>query len=248
MAVVPVTVGSLIRSGMRKAGILGRGEAIPSDAGEDALTDFRQMIDSWTNESLLIPVVNAITHTFLEGYSSYTIGIDGGTAGVNHIETARPERILGAFIRDSAGTDFPLKSLDVNTYTGLSRKSNVVRPSRMYNRKGWPLNTLIFESIPTENEELHLEVIQPLSEILGAAGLTEVVNLPPGYERAITYNFALEIMPEYGKTPTNLVTVYAVESKKWLKRNNYRSLVLKTDRAIATQRIGTGNYIIDSGP
>ena len=109
-------------------------------------------------------------------------------------------------------------------------------------------NTILFEAVPYDGETLHLEVIQPLSEILPVAGLTEIINLPPGYERALIYNLCLELAPEYGKEPTALIATQAVQAKLKLKRNNYRSLVLGMDRALATQRKGIGSYIIESGP
>lgn len=246
------TVGDIIRSAMRKIGVLAAGEPLPANEGDDALVVFRQMVDAWTNETLLIPVVGVVTFTLIGDHSEYTIGNYPEPLPVplpdNHIETARPERIIAAFIRDQYKTDYIQEIIDVKTFSRISRKTNASRPSRFYIREGWPLNTILFESVPYDGETLHLEVIQPLSEILSTACLTDVVNLPPGYERALIFNLCLDLADEWGKTVTALIATNAVEGKKWLKRNNYRPLVLGMDRAVATQRKGIGKYIIEQGP
>ena len=246
------TVGDLIRSSMRKIGVLAAGEAMPADEGDDALHVFSAMVDAWTNETLLIPIVGVVTHPLVNDESEYTIGIYPDPQPVplpnTHIETARPERIIAAFIRDSFGTDYIQEAIDVNTFSGISRKTDGARPSRFYVRKGWPLNTILFESVPYTEETLHLEVVQPLSEILPTACLTDAVNLPPGYVRALVYNLCLELAPEWGKQVTPLIATQAVQGKKWLKRNNYRSLVSGMDRAVSTTQRAKGTYIIDQGP
>ncbi len=247
-----ITVGDIVRSSMRKIGVLAAGESIPSNDGNDALVVLRQMIDAWTNETLLIPVVSTISLPLFDGISEYKIGVvplpRPAQIPDDTLDTPRPEKILAAFIRDSSGTDYVQEIIEVNTYSRISRKNNASRPSRFYVRKGWPYNTILFESLPYTDETLHLEVVQPLSEMLPAVGLTEAIYLPPGYERALVYNLCLELAPEWGKDPNNIVTAYAVESKKWIKRNNYRKIVLGMDRAIANQRRGMGTYIIEQGP
>lgn len=246
------TVGDIIRSSMRKIGVLAAGEPLPANEGDDARQVFAQMVDAWTNETLLIPVVSVVTKVLVEGQPEYTIGVYPEPVPDplpdNHIETARPERILSAFIRDRYDTDYIQEIIDVETYSRISRKTNTSRPSRFYLRKGWPLNTILFESVPYQDETLHLEVVQPLSEYLSTACLTDPVNLPPGYERALIYNLCLDLADEWGKQVSALTATNAVEGKKWLKRNNYRDLVMGMDRAVATQRKGIGTYIIEQGP
>lgn len=246
------TVGDLIRSSLRKIGVLAAGEALPANEGDDALQVFKQMVDAWSLETLLIPVVGVVTKELIQGQEEYTIGIYPEPVPVplpdNHIETARPEKILAAFIRDQYNTDYIQEVIDIKTYSRISRKSNSSRPSRLYVQEGWPLNTILFESVPYAQETLHLSVVQPLSEILQGASLTEVINLPPGYERALIFNLCLDLADEWGRQVSNAIAVNAVEGKKWLKRSNYRDVVMGMDRAVATQRKGIGSYLIESGP
>jgi hypothetical protein len=241
-----ITVVELLAGAMRKIGVLGAGEVL-TDEADDVRVVFQQMVDAWTNEDLLIPTVTKITFPLIE-QNNYTIGIYPAPVPVplpvNHIETARPERILRAWTRDSASVDYPLKVLDSDYYARITVKDNVARPGGYYLRKGWPLDSIFFDQVPFVGETLHLEVIQPLTDVLPAANLTDIIDLPPGYERALLYNLALELAPEWGKDVPSTVAVFAVQSKKLLKRANKRKSILRVDSAI----IQRDNYDINSGP
>lgn len=243
------TVGDLLKTSLRKIGVLDSGEPMSPDEGSDALDIFRQMVDAWSLETLLIPIVGVVTFTLINNQSEYTIGIyPGGSPPDNHIETPRPMKILAAFIRDQYETDYIQEIIDVDTFSRISRKTNASRPSRFYVREGWPLNTILFEAVPYADETLHMSVIQPLDAILPTAKLTDVVNLPPGYERTLIFNLCPELADEWGKKVSNNIAVQAVTGKKWIKRNNARAIVLGMDHALATQRKGIGTYIIEQGP
>jgi hypothetical protein len=243
------TTGDMIRAAMRKGGILAPGEPLPPNEGNDALKTFSQMIDAWSAETLLIPVVGTVSKELIPGQAEYTIGVyPDVTIPANHIETARPERILAALLRDAYGTDYTQDIIDVKTFNRISRKTTESRPSGFYLRKAWPLNTILFESTPYVNDTLKLEVLQPLSEILTTATLTDAINLPPGYERTIIYNLAMDLIDEWGKQPSSMIATTATEGKKWLKRNNYRPMTLGMDRALITPRRAKGTYQINDGP
>jgi hypothetical protein len=247
-----IAVGDIIRSAMRKIGVIAAGEPLPDNEGADAKDTLTQMVDAWSLESLLIPVVSVVTKQLVIGQAEYTIGIYPDPQPIplpdNHIETARPEKILAAFIRDAYDTDYPQEIIDVKTYSRISRKTNSSRPSRIYLRKGWPMNTILFESLPYADETLHLEVVQPLSNYLSTVGLTDIVNLPPGYEQVLIYNLAIHLADEWGKAVTPSVATLAIEGKSRIKRNNFRKLVLGMDRAVYNQQRAKGTYIISDGP
>lgn len=246
------TVRDLIKTSLRKIRVLGSGEALQDNDGADAKEALTAMVDAWTLESLLVPVVGVVTFQLLSNVSEYTIGIypDPVPSPLpeNHIEVARPEKIVTAFIRDQYSTDYIQSVMYADTFAGISRKTNGSRPSRFYIRKGWPLNTILFESAPYADETLHLEVISPLSEVLSTASLDTVINLPPGYRQALIYNLAVLLATEFGKSVTSDLAVFATQGKRHIKRSNYRPITLGVDKAIASQRRASGTYIIDQGP
>ncbi len=148
------TVGELIRTAMRRIGVLGAGEPLSSSDGPDALRVFVQMVDGWSAEPLLNPLI-------------------------------------------------------VDEATGL-------------------------------------ETMQVLSAALPAGGLTEAVDLPAGYERALVFNLCIELADEWGKEVSRAVAINARDSKKLIKRNNSRTPILKVDRGITDRT--NGHYNIVEGP
>lgn len=246
---MPTTIQDIIKSSMRKIGVLAAGEDLPAAEGADALKVMNQMVDAWSLENLLIPVSSVVTHTLVDTDAEYTIGVYGTTPIPDtHIETARPEEILSAYIRSSGGTDYTLDIMSPRSYADISRKVVVARPQRMYVRNGYPWKTLIFDSVPYDSELLVLEVTQPLTGVLPVASLTETIAMPPGYEKALVYNLCLELAPEWGAEITPIIAREADSSKKLLKRSNWQPLTLKTDDALRTLNNQYGTYYISEGP
>jgi hypothetical protein len=242
------TVRNIVASALRKAQVLGAGEVLSATDGQDALEALSNMVDDWSNEELLIPVTSNITLPLLANVSDYTVGIASPATPTNHLETARPIEIKAAYIRDGAGTDYIQTIMGVKAWAGISNKGNVSRPSRFYVENGWPLITIRFESVPYADENLHMLVTQPLSGILPTATLNDVVDMPQGYVRALIYNLAMEIMPEYGKDVSSIIAVTATNSLRKIKRKNYQPSVLRVDNGLRSNNSGRGTYIIGSGP
>ena len=81
--------------------------------------------------------------------------------------------------------DLPLKQL-VNSFA-----------LNFYNDKRSPISTVQLFPIPLVTMNCRMFLRQPL---INFNDLNEIVEFPPGYERAFIYNLAVEIAPEFGKT------------------------------------------------
>lgn len=246
-----ITIGGLIKGAMRKIEVLAAGEPLSQDDGQDALEAFTLMLDAWSTENLLVPVNSTVKVNLLQGYSEYTIGqypTDNkcNKAPITHTETALPIQILSKFVRDNAGNDYPIKIINASDFSHVSVKSSESRPTKFYLKQGWPLSTIKFTAIPYANEVLHLECLLPLSQLLNAECLTQEVNLPPGYQRALLYNLAVELAPEWGKNVSAIVASIAMGSKKAIKHNNSQPTRLRVDKALTNT--SQGSYIINQGP
>lgn len=246
------TVRKIVKAALRKLEVIGIGETLPDDDARDVHEALTTMVDDWSLESMLVPVVDLVTIDLVNDTTEYTIGIYPAPVPnplpSNHKEKARPQQILTAFIRDASGTDYPLEPMPAEQYASISTKTTGARPSRYYVRKGWPLNRIIFDSAPVTGDTLHMEVILPLAEVLPTTALTTEINLPPGYENPLIFNLAINIAPEYGKTPSQVVVARATDGLKKLKRSNYRPITSKTDRAVSASQRGNGTYSITQGP
>jgi hypothetical protein len=67
---------------------------------------------------------------------------------------------------------------------------------------------------------------------------TQLLNLPPGYERALKYALAIELAPEFGKSASPEIVAIANNAKAAIKRNNLQSVELKCDPAILPHHCG----------
>lgn len=77
---------------------------------------------------------------------------------------------------------------------------------------------------------LTLQVWTPVQSF-ATAGTS--VSLPPGYERALTTNLAIELAPEFGKSISQEVAKAASESKAAIKRMNIRPIYLQNEMAMS---------------
>jgi len=140
---------------------------------------------------------------------------------VYEIECKRPDSIKYAFIRDANSTDSPVCLLDNMEYSTITNKSTTGGyPTHLYYRPNYPLGEINLYPIPGSGLTLYLQVRDSLTPF---RTLDSLVSMPSGYERAITYNLAVDIAPEYGATPRADVMQIARESLGNIKNVNTRT-------------------------
>lgn len=243
-----VTTGSIIRRAYQRVGILGQGESLPQQDQNDGLEILREMLDQWSIQSLMIPVVTNITFD-LTTASEYTIGLaEDENSPANHIEQPRPIEIISGFVRAQEDVDYSLERISAEIYDGFSLKTVQTIPRLYYYEQGYPLSTIIFNVIPSQPLTLYLKYKAELKELLNVNNLTSTLLLPPGYEKAIIDNLAVDLAPLYGKTAPKTVILNATNGKRLVKQSNSSLKLLQVDKAITQNLKRRGTYIIDSGP
>jgi len=146
--------------------------------------------------------------SFDSGAGTVTMSQNGSTSpGAQQIEYTipgdfkmdRPLRVRPSFTRittQASGLDYPITPIDENTYNRIGFKAIAAPwPIVMWYNSTYPLGTLKFYQNPSQAGELHLfsdQILQNLSE------LTEQVNMPQGYSRALKRALGRELAPEYG--------------------------------------------------
>jgi len=90
-------------------------------------------------------------------------------------------------------------------------------PTAIYDNGNYPLRTLFFWPIPQDVNAVELWMWEPLNVFVDP---NSELNLPPGYERYLTYQLALELAAEMGKEPALTVVSIATEAEANLKRLN----------------------------
>lgn len=235
-----MTGRDLITASMRLIGAVASGETIAASEASDGLSSLNRLIDSWANESLVI--YNDVTEEFnlTPSQQSYTIGSGG------NFNTVRPMKYLDAKFKVTSTTpnaEYPLNELTLSEWASVRQKTLSTNISTdIYFDVNYPLDTIYLYPVPSAAAKLVLYTRKQLSNI---STLDTNISLPPGYERALVYNFAVEISPEYGKPPSELVMMIANESKAALKRNNHKEMHLRVDEALVEPQrfnIYTGDY------
>ena len=215
------TALDLITGAAKLIGVLNKGENMAADDAADGLVSLNDMIESWSNNGLLVYARTIETFSLVAGTASYTMGT-GQTWN-----TTRPIRIISAQIRDGANLDFPVKIINDEEYYNVQDKgSQSPYPEYLNFSNAHPYPVIKFWGTPSQAYTARL-----VSEkVLSSFALTSTtVDLPSGWKRAIRFNLAVEMAPEYGVKVDPVVLDKADESLGLIK-----SAVLKTRPLLST--------------
>ena len=83
--------------------------------------------------------------------------------------------------------------------------------------------------VPTLAQDLVIYWRQPLAQF---PDLVTAVDLAPGYARALRYNLAVELAPEFGRRPDPIIDRAAHESLADVKRQNFPLVEIGIDPAL----------------
>ncbi len=196
----------------------------------DALRATNLLLESWRLESLLVYAVDTLTLA-MTGAASYTIGPGGS------VNTTRPVRLELAALRlaGSPSLDIPIHLLSDEEYQSIALKGLTgTWGYGLYYDRAYPLGSLFPYPVYASGSTLVLYPWHPLSPF---AGLSTDVALPPGYERALQKNLAIELSPGYRDCViTPALAQQAEESLAVLKLANTRAHFLHLPAGIPTGR------------
>lgn len=196
------TASALIASAMKKIGVLTKSETPDSDEAADGLVALNGLLSSWSNESLLVYSRVTESFTLSAGAAAYTIGTS------QTFNTTRPVFIVAARITNGT-TDTPVEVISEEIYNAIPVKTAQGVPELLNYNNAFSAGTIRLYPTPSSSYSLTLISEKPLVTL----ALTDTLSLPAGWERALTYNLALELAPEYGLTVDPLVVRAAMESK-----------------------------------
>jgi hypothetical protein len=215
------TAQTIINGALRLLQVASTDVVLTADEANDALESLNQMIDGWSNESLMLYHVTREQFTCIPAHNPHTIGSSGDFA------TTVPMNIEAATVT-VGGVDYPILPIDYDDYAVIKLKTlQNVYPEYFYLDKSSPvLANLYMYPVPSTASTINLYSRKPLTSF---ASLTDSVTLPPGYERALKYALAVELAPEYQVSAGQDVIALAIAAKASLKRTNKRPLTLQID-------------------
>jgi hypothetical protein len=196
------TAFNIIKSALRKGGILTMGENPSAEEAADALETLNDLLASWSNDSMTVYARTLESFTLSAGTAAYTIGPGGA------FDTVRPVKLISGYVR-SGSIDYPLEIETEENYDSVALKSTGSIPSYMILTNTHPLAKLTFYPVPAASYQFYLRSEKPLASFT----LHQEVDLPPGWKRALVHNLAIELIPEYGQQTPQEVAMIAAESK-----------------------------------
>jgi hypothetical protein len=210
------TAQTIIDRSLRLIGAIASGESPTTDETADALIALNAMIDSWRNDRLMVYALTESTLTLVANDGSYTIGATGD------IVATRPVKIESAFCR-SGNVDFPVRVIDKARYDAIPDKTTTSDiPQFLYYDPVVTTGVIKLWPVPSAANVVHVTLWTVLSTLATAA---TTVTLPPGYEKALAYNLAIEVAPEYEKPISQEVMKGARDSLAALKKINSPQIV-----------------------
>lgn len=181
---MPNTVSDLIHSSFRLIGAIVAGEILETTELNDAFVALNQMISSWNTEG-----------ASLVGRKRLVVTVSG-TNGPYPL-TERPVKIESASVA-SGGIDSGLRIVDSPEWEATPEKAaQSVYVQKLYCDYAYPNASVYIAPIPRLGGTLELWIYSVISQF---ASTDQIIDLPPGYEMAVRYNFAMALLPEYPRS------------------------------------------------
>jgi hypothetical protein len=178
------TVSELIHSSFRLIGAIAAGETLETNELDDAFVSLNQMIASWNTEGASLVARKRFLVTVF------------GTNGP-YVLAERPVRIESASVA-CGGIDSQLEIVDSAGWESTPEKqATTVYVRKLYCDYGYPISTVYIAPIPRLSGQLEMWVYITMPQF---SSLTQIIDLPPGYEIAARYNFAIALLPEYPRS------------------------------------------------
>ena len=213
------TARDIVSRSLRLLGAIKSGDSLAEAYMQDGLIALNALLESWQLEKLNIYAWQDKTFTLVPNDGTITLGATGNI-------TTRPDHIEDVFI--TQGTiDYPVTMIERGRWDAIADKTTTSNiPELAYYEPSYTQGVLNLYPVPSAANTLHVVMWVPFTAF---ATLATAVALPPGYERALAYNLAIEIAPEYGKSVSVEVQKVATDSWANVKRANDRGIKSYTD-------------------
>lgn len=232
------TPRNICQRSLRLIGALGAGQTSDGTDITDAFIALQEMMDGWLVDNLTVIVTERALFPLVVGKGGfenpYTIGPGGD------FDRARPIWLDTASVITLSNASQPLE-LPIDVYTVGQYQSIPVKntgsgivsaiyydfaynmPDGLGRIYTWPIPNVTY---------LKLALYCPTS-ITAFTSLDQVYNFPPAYLRAIRYNLAVDLMPEWG-APDNADEIkrLAMMYKAEIERANIRPVIIGVDEAL----------------
>lgn len=230
-----MTGTEVITAAFQELGIVVSGGSPNTNDLAWGLGKMNRMLKSWSTDGINLHYRKEESFSLMAGTPDYSIG-SGAT-----FDTARPNKIEQAFIRDS-GHDYPLGIRPAAEYWTLTEKTTQDRPLKLYYDPTYPNGTIYLYFTPNSAYAMHIVSQKPLLTYVSAA--TEIV-LPGEYEDALVLNLAIRMASRYGKVVSGQLRLDAKETLSNIKGLNLANQMKGVDLNLPGMRKAVYNVDAD---
>lgn len=196
------TVNDIITDALEITGIKSIHDALAYEWETTGLRRLNSILDGWNVSKIKGYGIKELEFSLQSGKGVYTIG-----SGGDFDTPKRPVKIENCFVIDASGVNHTVSKID---YTNF-HKADYPNNQNSYPYVFWynplnPLGEINFYPVPSTNYTVHFDVYFGFdSYSLG----TDVVSLPQGYEKLLTYQLAVEICSHIGlEVPRHVFRVF----------------------------------------
>ena len=239
---------------LRLLGAVPAGQSPSADDLADAFTSLNDLIDAWRVDSLTILTNDRAVFPLTVGKGGpdnpYTIGPGGD------FDRQRPVFLSNAGIITQALSanpiELPINVLTVEQYQLVPVKTTQsALPTALYYDFSFidGLGRIYFWPILTQ-AGVKVSLYCPTNVLTEFATPTTPYDFAPAYVRALRFNLAMDLAPDYNMEPSSTVVSRALEYLGDLRRANIKPTLVRMDPALTNRagRSGFFNYYTgDSG-
>lgn len=226
--------GYIVNAALLQLGIIRVGQTAATTELNDGLQMLNRLVDSWSTERLLLPVVGAQYYSLSTAKSVYSVG-----PSAPDFPGPRPLRIDSAnflqLLYNGAGTSFssPLRLIGESEFQAIVDKTASSDVSELlYYSPSTPNGSFFLWPIPNVVTDCQLQanIWTPLSQF---PDLVSDVALYPGLEMALVFNLAVMLEPDMVAAKLSQATIAeAAEAKTRIAKLNALMLPQMPDAAI----------------
>lgn len=233
-----VPVLTVVKEALAELNVIQPGASIPAPISTLFLSKLNQIIDNWNAERAKVWAEVFPSFTLTPSLSPHTIGPSGAT----FTATIRPVTLDGCSLNlntDTPNVFIPIDVIDWQVYQALSVPGIATSiPEAVYYETDWPNGKLFFYPIPNYAYAVRLA----LRTIFGIVTLSDNLDLPPGYQSAITLTLAEDGATAMGRAVPAKTAKGAAEGRARIGANNTIVPLLDLQDGQQERRDGGNNF------
>lgn len=204
------------------------GGTLNTDEQRYYLSRLNSMLDSWTNERLMIVALSQTSFALTASTTAYSIGPGAS------FNMTRPTKIVDpCFVRDTQNVDSQLQIIDTQAYGTIPMKdtSGQSYPSLLYYDGTYSQTstaTIRLYPTPMGGLTLFINTLQPLTNF---STVSQNLIMPPGYQDAIETNAAVRFALGFRPVSPDVARM-AKETKAAIKSQNLPAPVARLDYGV----------------